>query len=101
MTNTYDEYGEIYLGGGGFGAYVRYASKFNSGQKWFLSFSILLVIGMAAYAAYLHRAVTKNKFVWMPRRGYSTDPQSDPAALGRDNSGVVRSRSSFEKGTFT
>eukprot|EP00980_Cylindrotheca_fusiformis_P028549 scaffold22610_cov115-Cylindrotheca_fusiformis.AAC.2 len=61
MTNTYDEYGEIYLGVGGVGAYIRYASKFNSGQKWFLSFSILLVIGMAAYAAFLHKAVMKNR----------------------------------------
>jgi hypothetical protein len=98
MTNTYDEYGEIYLGGG-IGAYVQYASKFNSGQKWFLSFAILLVICMAAYAAYLHRAVMKNKFVWMPRRGYSSDPKSDPGALGRDHSGIVSGRS-FEKGTF-
>jgi hypothetical protein len=41
----------------------------------------------------------KNKFVWIPRRGYSSDPKSDPGALGRDHSGIVSGRS-FEKGTF-
>mmetsp|Transcript_39634 Transcript_39634/g.95776 ORF Transcript_39634/g.95776 Transcript_39634/m.95776 type:complete len:469 (+) Transcript_39634:137-1543(+) len=102
MTNSYDEYGEIFLGGGGLGSYIHAASTLEDGsQRHVLTFSILLVAGLGAYAAYLHRAVTRNKFLWLSRRGYSTDPKSDPARLGRDHSGIISGRSFEKQGAFT
>ncbi|KAL3943065.1 MAG: hypothetical protein SGBAC_002842 [Bacillariaceae sp.] len=99
MTNSFDEYGEIYLGGGRIGAYSRATSTLDDRQRHVLTFSILLVVGLGAYAVYLHRAISRNKCPWLHRRGYSTDPKSDPARLGRDHSGIISGRS-FEKGTF-
>ncbi|CAJ1898201.1 unnamed protein product [Cylindrotheca closterium] len=99
MTNSYDEFGEIYLGRGGIGSYIRAAATVDGSQRHVLVFSMLLVSGLGAYAAYLHRMVCRSKYPWLPRRGYSTDPKSDPAMLGRDHSGILSGRS-FEKGAY-
>lgn len=99
MTNSYDEFGEIFLGGGGLGSYIHAVSTLNESQRHILAFSIFLVLSLAAYTACLHRTVTRNKFVFLARRGYSNDPKSDPSRLGRDHSGIISGRS-FEKGDF-
>ena len=97
VTGTYDEYGEIYLGGSGLKTYIKYVSKFTPFQQWTLVISILLVLGLTSYSIYLHRLVTTNRFVWRTRRGYSNDPKSDPSKFGRDHSGIMSGRS-FDKG---
>jgi membrane protein implicated in regulation of membrane protease activity len=89
VTQTYDEYGEIYLGGG---SLVKFVSKYNHGQQWALTLSILVVLVLSTYAAYLHRRVSRNR-AWKPRVGYSNDPLSKLEDIGREHSGIISGRS--------
>ena len=98
ITNSYDEYGHIYLEQDGWQAInsVISATKF---QKYALSFSVLLVTALLGYSCYLHRKISTLKFAWYPRgrRGYSntttTTVPGQPSVMQRMHSGIIQGRS--------
>jgi hypothetical protein len=97
LTNSYDEYGEIYLRNDeSWMSYVPDIRGMPQWQKYTLSASILFAVGLFAYACYLHRQLTQRKFVWYPRgrRGYSSSHPGEPTAIsGRMHSGIIQGRS--------
>ncbi|KAL3942415.1 MAG: hypothetical protein SGARI_000274 [Bacillariaceae sp.] len=102
LSNSYDEYGEIYLQADeSWMQYVPDVGNMPQWQKYTLSASLLVAVGLFAYACYLHRQLTQRKFVWYPRgrRGYSSGHPGEATAIGsRMHSGIIqgRSRSSGE-----
>lgn len=97
LSNSYDEYGEIYLQEDeSWMSYVPDIAGMPKWQKYTLSASVLLAVGLFAYACYLHRLLTQRKFVWYPRarRGYSSNHPGEPTAIGnRMHSGIISGRS--------
>lgn len=97
LTNSYDEYGEIYLrGDSSWMSYVPDINRMPQWQKYTLSASVLLSVGLFAYACYLHRQLTQRKFIWYPRRrkGYSSrNPGEATTISGRMHSGIIQGRS--------
>lgn len=96
ITNSYDEYGHIYLNSGGWQAYIPDVRSMSKFQKYAMSSSIILVVGLFLYAVYLHRKISKAKYAWYPkgRRGYSgrTFTGHQPI-LERMHSGIIQGRS--------
>jgi hypothetical protein len=97
ITNSYDEYGEIILrNSDGWMSYVPNIDRMPQWQKYMVAFSVFSVVGLFAYACYLHRQLTQRKFVWYPRgrKGYSNYPGMEPAPISaRLNSGIIQGRS--------
>lgn len=99
ITHSYDEYGEIYLESDGWASYIPDVNTMPRWQKYALSVSALMTVGLWAYAWYLRREITQRKFVWYPRgrRGYSTNGAgglTDHTGLNdRTNSGIIQGRS--------
>lgn len=99
MTNAYDEYGEIFLEAEGWMAYVPDVREMTDFQRYALSASILLCVGLLAYSCYLHRTISNAKYSWHPKGRRSRDIHPGAAVpLGRMHSGIIqgRSRSNME-----
>lgn len=95
ITNSYDEYGQIYLKADGWQAYIPSVSEMTGFQKFALVASVLLVFSLLGYSMYLHRYLSKRRFSWAPRskRGYSSNPDVDTVRMGRMHSGIIQGRS--------
>jgi hypothetical protein len=66
MKGTYDEYGEIVIGG----SFIKGGGgKTTGGQKFALTFFILGTVGLAVYAGILHSKLTKGGKADLSRQG--------------------------------
>lgn len=109
MENNFDEYGEIYLSGANdsfqfsnwnkLSEYQKVTRNVSGGQIFWLATSGGLVIGLFAYAAYLHSKVTR---IWRPKKQYPKYPAEDYTAT-RSASGItmLRSRSDLHDDSFS
>lgn len=94
MTKNYDEYGEIHLEGEGWMAYVPDVREMTRFQKYSLSASILLSVGLLAYSCYLHRRISSAKYSWHPKGRRSRDVHPGAAVpMERMHSGIIQGRS--------
>ena len=97
ITNSYDEYGHIYLDNGLQGLFApNDLTSMNTFQKCAMAISVLRVVGLLGYAGYLHRKITKSKFSWYPRgrRAYGQGGfPGQPANMERMHSGIIQGRS--------
>ena len=94
MTNSYDEYGEIVLENGlaKWLAYLPSVSAMTTFQKSAVSFSVLLAAFLMGYSCYLHRAISRHKLRWVPRKNrLGGDFEGNP--MQRMSSGILAGRS--------
>ena len=96
VTNSYDEYGEIYLKGESWTEYLPHMEEMSKWQKYLLSSMVLGCVCLSFVAGYLHRKITQRRLVWLPRtkKGYSSnDPGHSYQLNERGNSGIIQGRS--------
>ena len=94
VTKNYDEYGEIYLEADGLMAYIPDVREMTDFQRYALSASILLCVGLLGYSCYLHRIISKAKYSWHPKGRRSRNIHPGVAApMERMHSGIIQGRS--------
>ena len=96
ITNSYDEYGYIYLDNDSWTSYVPNVREMTKAQKYVLSFSLLAAVFLLIYACYLHRKISKAKYSWYPkgRRAYGQPGvPGQPVVMERMHSGIIQGRS--------
>ena len=98
ITNSYDEYGHIYLQND-WKSYLPDIRSMTHFQKGALSCSVLFAVGLFLYVVYLHRTISGAKYAWHPnkknrRTAYGFSGQS--VEMHRMHSGIIQGRSRSE-----
>jgi hypothetical protein len=98
ITNSYDEYGHIYLQND-WKSYLPDIRSMTYIQQWALSCSALSAVGLFLYVVYLHRTISGAKYAWHPnkknrRTAYGLPGQS--VEMHRMHSGIIQGRSRSE-----
>lgn len=101
--NTYDENGQVLLGGEGawnpseWRNSIRIQKRaMSAGMKAGLTITALLAFGMAVAACVLHGMLARKNIPWLPSK---KTVDEDPTDLARQNSGIVMGRSRSGPGT--
>jgi hypothetical protein len=98
ITNSYDEYGHIYLQND-WKSYLPDVRSMTQFQKWAMSFSVLSAAFLSVYVVYLHRTISGAKYAWHPNRKKRRNTYGfpgQPVEMHRMHSGIIQGRSRSE-----